>query len=161
LSGKGGESTRDKCNVDPEFAKTVRDGRVKGGKNCHSKESDLKRYVEKEKRRIRKCFQEGKEVDLVQCVYEPEGGKIGCSSKNWRVATKRKVSNNLRFRMSCPECGIVSGSPSLAHYQHMEWKSRGRLLTAKQIDVAYEEMLKQSTLEKVIIELRKEGFTDT
>jgi hypothetical protein len=118
-------------------------------------------YATKQKKHLQKCLQEGKEVDLIQCVYEPEGGKIGCSSKKWRVATKVKVGNNLRFRLSCSECGIVSGSPSLAHYQHMEWKSRGRLLTAEQIDIAFGEMSKQSTMEEVIIELRKEGFNDT
>ena len=110
---------------------------------------------------MQRYFEEGKEVDLVQCVYKPKGGKIGCSSKNWRVATKTKLNKKLQFRKQCPECGIVSGSSQPANYQHTKWKSRGRLLTAEQIDIAFDAMLKQQSLEKVIIRLRKKGFTDT
>jgi hypothetical protein len=158
LAGKGGETTRDRCEVDPELAKTVRDGNIKGGTNSHSEEKDLKRYIDREKIRMHKFLQEGKEVDLIQCVYKPKAGKIGCSSKNWRVATKRKNNNDLRFRLSCSECGIVSGSTQLAQYAHMKWKSHGILRTKEQINIAFEEMLKKSSLEKVIIRLRKHGF---
>ena len=43
----------------------------------------------------------------------------------------------------------------------MEWKSHGSLRTAEQIDIAYGEMLKQSSLEEVIIALREKGFNGT